>query len=247
MQWLTIQKGLYCAMRPELWSHLRLRVAPAIEHIAALSQFSFSTVVDVGANRGQFATIARRLFPDARIYSFEPLPGPATIFSKALGGDARVSLFNNAIGPEAKSATIYVTTRDDSSSLLQPAAAQDDIFGVTTARTDQIRVRRLSDCLGEAELRGPALLKIDVQGGERDVLDGSSNLIDRFDAIYVECSFVEMYEKQPLYRDIARWMDAHQFQLAGVYNQHVDPRHGPVQADFLFVKAKPSVMAAAAS
>lgn len=240
MQWLTIQKGLYCALRPELWAHLRLRVAPAIEHIAALSSFSFNTVVDVGANRGQFATIARRLFPGAKIYSFEPLPGPAAIFSKALGADARVSLFNTAIGPEAKSATIYVTTRDDSSSLLQPAAAQDDIFGVTTARTDQISVRRLSDCIDDADLKGPALLKIDVQGGERDVLDGASNLIDRFDAIYVECSFVAMYEHQPLYHEIARWMDEHGFKLGGVYNQHVDPQHGPVQADFLFLKSKPS-------
>lgn len=245
MQWLTIQKGLYCAMRPTLWSHLRLRVAPAIEHIAALSPFSFSTVVDVGANRGQFATVARRLFPNARIYSFEPLTGPADIFTKALGGDAGVSLFKTAIGPEAKSATIYVTTRDDSSSLLQPGAAQDDIFGVTTARTDQISVRRLSDCIGDAEIQDQALLKIDVQGGERDVLDGSSNLIDRFAAVYVECSFVEVYEKQPLYHDIARWMDAHHFRLAGVYNQYVDPHHGPVQADFLFLRSKPATAAAA--
>ena len=76
MQWLTVKKGLFCALRPALWPLLFRRIAPAIEHIGPLSRFSFQTVVDVGANRGQFAAVARRLFPAAKIYSFEPLAGP---------------------------------------------------------------------------------------------------------------------------------------------------------------------------
>jgi FkbM family methyltransferase len=240
MQWLTFKKGVFCALRPPLWHLLALRVAPAIEHIPALSRFSFQTVVDVGGNRGQFAAIARRLFPIAQIYSFEPLAGPATSFINALGRDGKIRLFNNAIGPVAGSAPIYVTTRDDSSSLLKPGAAQSEIFGVQTERVDQITVRRLSDCLSNAELQAPALLKVDVQGGELDVLEGSADLIARFDAIYVECSYLQLYEGQPLYADIARWADGHGFRLAGVYNQHVDAQRGPVQADFLFLRAERS-------
>ena len=85
MQWLTIKKGIFCALRPRLWPLLLRRIAPAIEHIGPLSRFSFRTVVDVGANRGQFAAVARRLFPAARIYSFEPLEGPAAEFGKGWG------------------------------------------------------------------------------------------------------------------------------------------------------------------
>jgi FkbM family methyltransferase len=240
MQWLTLKKGIFCALRPPLWPLLALKVAPAIEHVAALSRFSFQTVVDIGANRGQFSAIARRLFPAAQIYSFEPLPGPAASFSKAFARDSRIRLFNNAIGPVSGSASIYVTTRDDSSSLLKPGAAQSEIFGVRTERVDQIAVRRLSECVSGGDLRAPALLKIDVQGGELDVLEGSADLIAGFDAIYVECSYLQLYEKQPLYADIARWTDKHGFSLAGVYNQHVDALRGPVQADFLFLKADSS-------
>src|SRR5712692_665227 len=36
------------------------------------------TVLDVGANTGQFAVAAAKLFPGARVYSFEPLPACVT-------------------------------------------------------------------------------------------------------------------------------------------------------------------------
>lgn len=236
MHWLTIKKGAYCALRPRLWSHLRRGVAPTIEHRGALSRFSFGTVVDVGANRGQFATFARETFPSADIFSFEPLSGPADIFEAVLGNDDRIHLARNAIGSRSGTAIIYVTTRDDSSSLLPPGKAQDDIFGVQTAGTQEIAVRRLSECMTSNELAGPALLKIDVQGAELEVLIGSADLIDRFNAVYVECSYLPMYDGQALVPDITRWMDQHGFHLRGVYNQHTDPEHGPVQADFLFTR-----------
>ena len=236
MQWLTLRKGMFCAFRPRLWAHLRQGVAPTIEHRKALSRFAFRTVVDVGANRGQFATFAREMFPGAAIFSFEPLDGPAATFEAVLGGDDRIHLARNAIGSRSGTATIYVTTRDDSSSLLPPGKAQDEVFGVRAAGTQEIAIRRLGDCLTPDALAGPALLKIDVQGAELEVLAGSADLIDRFDAIYVECSYLPMYDGQPLVPDVARWMDQHGFRLNGVYNQYVDAGLGPVQADFLFTR-----------
>ena len=120
MQWLTLRKGAYCAVHPRLWPQLAGGVAPAIEHTTALQRFAFRTVVDVGANRGQFAMLARALFPDAYIFAFEPLAAPAKLFRRYLDGDGRIHLFDNAIGERAGARTIFVATQDDSSSLLQP-------------------------------------------------------------------------------------------------------------------------------
>ena len=47
-------------------------VAAGIEHTAVLRNLTCETVVDVGANRGQFALAARHYFPNAEIFSFEP-------------------------------------------------------------------------------------------------------------------------------------------------------------------------------
>lgn len=236
MQWLTFKKGVFCALRPRLWRHLMQGVAPTIEHIPALSRFSFRTVVDVGANRGQFASMARMLFPAADIHSFEPLDEPARTFRSVLGEDGAIHLHSSAIGPETTTATIYITTRDDSSSLLQPNKEQEDVFGVRTAHTEQIPVKRLSECLNAAALNKPALLKIDVQGGELDVLQGSDDLLDCFEVVYIECSYVKMYDNQPLFADIVQWMGRHKFAPRGVFNQYNDAHRGPVQADVLFVR-----------
>ena len=62
----------------------RAGVAGAIEHEALLKTLEFATVVDIGANRGQFALVARRCFPEARIIAFEPLAGPAKRFRAAI-------------------------------------------------------------------------------------------------------------------------------------------------------------------
>ncbi len=139
------------------------RIAPAIEHAGALGRFAFRTVVDIGANRGQFATFARAMFPQSQIYSFEPLDAPATLFQRYLEEDDGVHLFNSAVGEHPGDKTIFVASSDDSSSLLRPTDAQNEIFGITVARTEQVSVRRLSECLAGRKMQRPALLKIDVR------------------------------------------------------------------------------------
>ncbi len=120
-------------------------VAAGVEHIGPLQQHAFQTVVDIGANRGQFSLLARELFPEARIVAFEPLPGPAATFQRVFSHDSRVRLHNLAIGPVSTRTMIHVSARDDSSSLLPIAEAQSRIFpGTQETGTADVKVRRLS-------------------------------------------------------------------------------------------------------
>lgn len=43
-------------------------------NLLGLRNLSIKTIIDVGANEGQFARKILRFFPDADIYCFEPLP-----------------------------------------------------------------------------------------------------------------------------------------------------------------------------
>src|SRR5688572_11324458 len=71
------------ARQPAWANALRRGVAAAVEHGPVLRRFAdYRTVVDIGANHGQFALVARHHCPNARIESFEPLPGPAERFRK---------------------------------------------------------------------------------------------------------------------------------------------------------------------
>src|SRR5208282_6233813 len=104
---------------------LRTRVAASTEHDHVLGGLTVETIVDIGANRGQFALCARRLFPKARIFSFEPQQIPAAVYRRVFNKDADARLFNVAIASESGTASMHVSRWDGSSSLLPIAAAQN--------------------------------------------------------------------------------------------------------------------------
>jgi FkbM family methyltransferase len=216
---------------------LRHRVAAGVEHARILSGLDCRTVVDIGANRGQFALVARRCLPQARILSFEPLPAAAAKFRAVFAGDDRVTLHETAIGPTPGNATLHVSRRDDSSSLLPITSTQVALFpGTAEIATATVRVGPLREFIPAADVRPPALLKLDVQGFELEALRGCEDLLDQFAYVYAECSFVELYAGQALADEVIAWLHERGFRLRGVHNMDYDRGGRAIQADFLFAQ-----------
>ena len=74
---LLLRKYARLLSQPACWPALAQGVAATLEHDSALGREHFATVIDVGANKGQFAIDARQRWPQARLICFEPLPAPA--------------------------------------------------------------------------------------------------------------------------------------------------------------------------
>jgi hypothetical protein len=89
-----------------------------------------------------------------------------------------------------------------------------------------------------AEIAQPALLKIDVQGYEKEVLEGVGSLLKTFAWIYVECSFMELYAGQTLAHEVITMLAKRGFRLDGVYNLSYDRNGLAIQGDFFFVNVK---------
>ncbi|MDW2980350.1 FkbM family methyltransferase [Rhodanobacter sp. KK11] len=215
---------------------LRQHVAAGVEHAGVLRHLgALRMVVDVGANRGQFALAARHFFPQAKIVSFEPLAGPAAVYRAVFAGDARTTLVEAALGPQSGEAMIHLSARDDSSSLLSITAAQNALFsGTAEVGTTTIRVERLTEHVQVGTIAAPALLKLDVQGFELQALIGCEDLLEEFAWVYAECSFVELYAGQAFADEIIDWLRQRGFALRGVYHMVYDDQGRAVQADFLF-------------
>lgn len=212
--------------------------APAIEHKSLINRLDVNTLIDIGANKGQFALLCRILKPSLRIFSFEPLAGPAGTCQSIFKDDHKVKIFNVAIGATNEEKTIHLSKRDDSSSLLELTPLQNELFpGTFEVDTLKVEQKKLSDILNPTEIRAPALLKIDVQGYELEVLKGSMELFDEIELIYVELSFLELYSGQPVAREIIDFLTENNFLLSGVYNL-VQHKGIAVQADFLFANGR---------
>lgn len=217
---------------------LRTRVVAATEHDRILAGLQLDTVVDVGANRGQFALCIRRLYPAARIISFEPLHGAASTFRRTFSGDPGVTLVNKAVAAASGSVSMHVSQWDASSSLLPIGQAQRDNFPfMKESRLETVETVRLSECIDAGSLKGRALLKLDVQGFELTALRGCEELLDRFGFVYVEASFVELYEGQALASDILAFLLSKGFRLTCVANLCSGRMQRPIQADFLFSRS----------
>jgi len=128
---------------------------------------------------------------------------------------------------------MHVMHPDDCSSLLAPTAHQRAVFPQTRlAAATAVEIAPLDAFVGPADLTAPALLKLDVQGFELAALEGCASLLDRFAAIYVECSFVPLYADQPLADEVLEHLRVGGFRLAGAYNLVHDREGRAVQADF---------------
>ena len=80
------------------------------------------------------------------------------------------------------------------------------------SRREQVPIERL-DALAKADGFVPDVLKIDVQGGELQVLAGAETSLASTLLAEVEVSYFTRYVGQPLFGDIANHMEARGFEL----------------------------------
>lgn len=227
--------GIVSEGSPAWFKALRLGVAAGVEHTTVLRSLDCQTVVDIGANRGQFALVARACFPNAKIVSFEPLPKPAALFRRVFAKDEAMVLHIAAIGPKSEQSEMHLSARDDSSSLLPISSLQEEIFpGTSEVGTVDVRVAPLKTFVDENDIVDPSMLKLDVQGFELEALLGCESLLHRFEWVYCECSFVELYSGQKLAADVIDWLSSKGFRITGMYNPTYDREGLAIQADFLF-------------
>ena len=196
------------------------------------------TVIDVGGNVGQFAVASARLFPGARIYSFEPVPECVSALKKIEGREKNITLFPVAIGEKEGTVEMNVNTHTHSSSVLPLANAHKEAFPeARVERTVSVTLSTLDKELSDIELLAPVLLKIDVQGFEPMVIKGAAKTLKNVDYVLLEASFKPMYEGELTFDEIVAIMDRCGFDFSRPIDWLSSLDTGEVlQMDALFVR-----------
>lgn len=168
-------------------------------------------ILDVGAGAGGFATQARTVWPDATIVSFEP----AMRFNGKLKPlDERHSIVRQCVGAFPGKTVLHLTHGAESNSLLSflpdgPLCKVHQVVG--TEEVEQVTLDSLT--LGKVDI-----LKMDVQGAELLVLDGSPKLLRRDKPIiYCEVAFQQQYAGQPLIGEVDEYLAARGYRRLHVY------------------------------
>lgn len=214
---------------------------PMFRVVRLLAHFGIDCVVDVGANSGGFASTIRSLGYSGRIVSMEPLSGPFEVLAAQAAKDPDWEALRVAAGNEDGEITINIAgNAGASSSVLEmldthaEAAPKSRYIG--TEVVPQRRLDTLLPKLGIGPAR-PAFLKVDVQGYEAAVLDGSVELF-RAGAIIglqVELSLVPLYVGAITYGEGLDRAERLGMSLMGLIPGFSDPRSGRLlQVDAVF-------------
>jgi FkbM family methyltransferase len=204
-----------------------------------LQRMGVRTVIDVGANTGQFARLARRTFPDAMIYSFEPIEKCYRQLLASFANDSRFQAFPWALGDQTGQASFHQSNYSPSSSVLPMAALHREQFPYTAKESvGLVEMRRLDDAARLLKLETPVLAKLDVQGYEDHVIKGGINVLRAATVLIIEVSFERLYAGQPLFHEIYELTSGMNFLYHGSWRQLLSPEDGrPLQADAVFIRS----------
>lgn len=196
------------------------------------------TVIDVGANVGQFAVAAAKLLPSASVHSFEPAPAAFDQLRKNVAGLRKVRLYPLAVGDKDGQTTFHVNIHSHSSSVRRVGKGHLEAFpAAQEAEIIVVDIARLDTALAEAELAAPTLLKLDVQGYETQALRGARQTLDRVNAAVIEVSFKPLYEGEETFAEVLRLMAEREFRFDRPVGLLLEPRTDEIlQLDALFLR-----------
>jgi FkbM family methyltransferase len=193
-----------------------------------------STVFDVGANVGQSATEYHKLFPNAQIYCFEPVPETYRKLEQNTRGIRQITGVNCAVNDRLGTVELFVTDAATMNSLLPMCD--------TSRPSTPIKVPSMTlDCFCESNrLSSVQVLKMDIQGCEKFAVAGAKRILSQHavDLIYSEVLFSDLYQDQTQFYELYATLAGHGYSLFGLYELRVGEMLEVHHGNAIFISPK---------
>ncbi len=206
-----------------------------------LEHHKISNVLDVGANSGQYAIELFEIGYSGNIISFEPVKSVFNILNKKVVNNKKWKAFNFGLGNKEEKLSINISENTYSSSLLDIMPSH--IKGSPESKyidKELIKIKTLDSIYDEIiKFNDIVLLKIDVQGFEKNVLDGALKSLQKIKGIQIEMSIEELYKGEILFDQMIPFLKNIGFNLYSLENGFYDMESGKLlQVDGIFFRGK---------
>jgi FkbM family methyltransferase len=205
------------------------------DFVDVMNEHDINLVLDVGANDGDYGREIRDRGYKGLIVSFEPNPYAFKRLVESIKNDTKWIAYQCALGQLSGKSDLFIAENDVMSSFKEVTE-----FGISkdtrTVMTVETVVYTLDKFLEDNDYTAYNIyLKIDTQGFEMEVLNGSKKSLNRIRAVQAEISLVHTYIKQPDWVDVILWMREKNFELStAICNSTVGSQVR--EFDFVFVK-----------
>lgn len=193
------------------------------------ASYGIDTVLDVGANTGQFAQQLREYVGyKKRIMSFEPLSSAFELLKANAKGDPKWETFNFALGDEEAKQEINIAGNSYSSSLLdmlpshERSAPESKYIG-----REVVEVKTLDSIFDNlCKPNNSIYLKIDTRGFESKVIKGAKKALAHIGTVQLEMSLIPLYKDELLFNEMCIFMSEQGFNLVTIEEEYSDPVSG---------------------
>lgn len=198
------------------------------------------TLVDVGANKGDFTAAAALLANLKGVEAFEPQPDCGPSLRSVLAKVSNGHLHAAAVGDAKGEIELLCTANSKLTSVLPADPKVESAYepgDFTVANRMKVPLVRLDDVIPPGTEIG--LLKIDVQGYELQVLEGARRTLQSTFALLLEVNYVAHYAGGVTFDKLHEAVREHGFHTFAISEPYIGS-DGPLWADAVFVRDVPS-------
>jgi FkbM family methyltransferase len=198
--------------------------------------FTPRVALDIGAYRGEWTLLCKRIWPDCSVLMLEAAPARIPqlrqLASTLNGVDTQEAL----LGP-APQRSVAFYEQESASSVLPESAKADQSATYLCMRT-------LDEVIADTEFAAPDFVKADVQGYELEVLKGGRKALRSAEVVLLEVNLLEIYQGAPLLHEALCFMASQGFRAYDVCTLYRRPMdHALWQMDMIFVRESSPLVA----
>jgi len=173
-------------------------------------------IVEAGAHNGSDTKEMSKLWPQGKIYAFEPIPNLYQMLRNAVQSCQNVRTFAVALADKNGTSSIYVSEGEGifnaSSSLFKPKEHLNHYPYVNFLQQLIVPTITLDEWARQNNVDQVDFLWLDMQGAEYCTLSAAPKILASVKVIFTEVSMAEMYEGCPLYDQFKAWLEQQGFE-----------------------------------
>ncbi|MBM3794758.1 MAG: FkbM family methyltransferase [Acidobacteria bacterium] len=193
------------------------RFVRACLHLFPAGSFkNVGPVLDIGSNRGDWAEAVMEFCAPRSVLCFEPDPHLVVGLKNRFADRSSVRVIQAAVGAAKSTGVLNLSERPEFNSLLTTSSPISGWYSSTAIAIGTASVEILPLDSVTQDIDRISILKIDVQGFEKQVILGGTRTLKKTDYVLIEANFQRHYEGESSFFEIDALLQDFGFSLANI-------------------------------